>query len=424
MKTDSTRPTIAYLAPEIPGASSTFVYNEIIELEKLAIDVHPYSLHEVDIKVNDQKVKELAGRCEYLYRTPKSHLLKSHFNWLTTSPRLYLKALFSSVIDALRSIKQPQVAAGLLYRFFISAYLAQRLTKNRAQHLHCHFSHIAADVGMYAAMISGISYSFTAHANDIFQRAYLLREKGRRAKFVATISEHNICLLKKKGIPAEKLRLVRCGVDTEKFTPRVSKNKDSKEKTIGFLGRLVEKKGVDILIRAAPIIVQFEQNVRIEIMGEGPLEKELRALAVDLGVDRNITFGGALPHDQVSSWFERIDYFVFPGKIDSHGDMDGIPVVLMEAMMRGVPVIATAISGIPELVRNRHTGRLTNAVPEDLAREIKRALSETESEKAEMADRAIKHVEAEFNLADNAKLLADHMLLNANERSCQTSLPC
>ena len=414
--------TIAYLAPEIPGPSSTFVYNEIIEVERLGLEVIPYSLHSINLNTNNEAVRNIANKCSYLYEAPFAEILKSNVKRIIATPFRYISTLAICLTDCVKCFRKPKIATGLIYRFFIASHLVAQPRFNEIKHLHCHFSHISTDVAMYAALQSHIPFSFTAHANDIFERGYLLKEKGKRAKFVATISKYNISVLQEKGIPKDKLKLVRCGVDTEKFLPRARRISDSSPKTIGFLGRLVEKKGVDLLIGAVGNLINQNVPVRLEIMGSGPLEHKLRAQVTELGIDRSVYFGGALNHDQVSEWFGNIDYFAFPGKVDSQGDMDGIPVVLMEAMMRGVPVIATSVSGIPELVVNNQTGKLAHPSVESLARELKAICAEPEHTLIMRANRAINLVRQEFNLARNVQKLAGYISSGEADYQCQTHL--
>ncbi|GAB2516078.1 glycosyltransferase [Microbulbifer agarilyticus] len=415
---DATESPIIYLAPEIPGPSSTFVYNEIIELEKLGKKVIPFSIHNVAGKLNDQEVLSIKDRCQYLYSTSATKVIKSNFCILFRSPVRYLSTLATCLADALRCIRQPKVAIGLIYRFLIAGYMSRQLAATGGSHIHCHFTHIATDVAMYVSLLTGIPYSLTAHANDIFQRAYLLKQKGHRASFIATISEFNIHILESHGIAREKLKLVRCGVDASKFPPRSDSTERGTPITIGFLGRLVEKKGVDLLIHAVKQITDSGIELRVEIMGDGPLNTVLRAQAEQSGLASTVVFGGSLTHDSVSEWYEKIDFFVFPGKVDSHGDMDGIPVVLMEAMMRGVPVIATSVSGIPELVIDGYTGYLSTPDAGALAETIKRSIFEEDNERQKKTANAIARVETEFNLARNAKLLLDEI------DPQPTSIPC
>lgn len=414
---------VAYLAPEIPGASSTFVYNEIFELEKINAFVAPFSVHPVEINSSQKNIKRLAANCEYLYSVSKSALIFSQFKAVSRFPIGYVRAFGTCIRDAIFSAKDPAISIGLFFRFLVASYFVTRLHDKRVSHIHCHFSHIATDIGMYASIITGIPFSFTAHANDIFQRGYLLREKGQRASFVATISEFNIDFLKKKGIPEEKLVLVRCGVDRSKFLPKLKNNLDSEIKKLGFLGRLVEKKGVDILLEAMKILAEKRIFLELEIMGDGPLREVLYSRVKELELEDRVIFGGSLPHSEVSLWYEKIDYFVFPGKKDQFEDMDGIPVVLMEAMMRGVPVIATSISGIPELVKKNITGRLAEPNAKSLAIEIEGALAESEKERKDRIGRAISLVKTEFDVSENAKLLLRKIASPEETARCQISLP-
>ncbi|MBN8429465.1 glycosyltransferase [Microbulbifer salipaludis] len=413
---------IAYVAPEIPGPSSTFVYNEIIEVEKFGVQVFPFSLHSVDGVSTNKTVRYVAERCTYLYGIGLASLLTVNLLLFINRPVSYLSSMATCILDVAKCIARPRVALGLIYRFLVAGFLAREVSDKGLKHIHCHFSHIASDVGMYAAKICRIPFSFTAHANDIFERGYLLKEKSARAKFIATISIFNIKKLASLGINREKIKLVRCGVDSHTFSPRSRVRKERHEKIIGFLGRLVEKKGVDLLISAAEILIRQGHSVHLEVMGDGPLLSELQGIADSLSIADHITFGGPLSHTSVSSWFEKIDYFVFPGKIDSNGDMDGIPVVLMEAMMRGVPVIATNVSGIPELVRNGDTGRLVSPAAKDIAAAIDEAILDTDEQEAQKVTRAINLVQSEFNITENTRKLVEYFDIDAAPQICPTSL--
>ncbi|AQQ69291.1 hypothetical protein Mag101_00495 [Microbulbifer agarilyticus] len=410
---------VAYIAPEIPGKSSTFVYNEIIELEKLGKTVLPFSLHSVEAGGTDEQIVRIAENCHYLYEKKLNHVLVENLKFLAKHPLTYVKSVVRCLGDTLLCIKDPKLALGQIYRFLVAGYLSNRLLMENIDHIHCHFSHIATDIGMYTSMLLGTPFSFTAHANDIFQRAYLMRQKGERAKFVATISTFNMQVLKSQGIPADKMVLVRCGVDSDQFSPRDQSKEERGEITLGFLGRLVEKKGVDILVNALAKLSPHQPNIKLEIMGDGPLQQSLKALVESHGLTENVSFGGALPHDLVSSWYEKIDYFVFPGKVDSNGDMDGIPVVLMEAMMRGVPVIATSVSGIPELVIDDITGSLSEPDASALAASIQKVVSETQENSVRKINNAISKIESEFNLASNTRILRDSFDNNLQLEPCQ-----
>jgi glycosyltransferase involved in cell wall biosynthesis len=316
----------------------------------------------------------------------------------------YFSTLATAVADAGQMGLLNRVGLGLLYRFFIAARVARILLREDCRHLHVHFAHIPTDIAMYAAGVSAVSFSFTAHANDLFERGWLLEKKVQRARFAVTISEYNRQLIKKNGGAEHKIHVIRCGVDHTAFTARSGRAENSVP-TIGTLGRMVEKKGVDDLIRACKMLRDRNVDFSVEIAGDGPLLPELQQLVDDSDLSAQVHFKGPLSHDQVPQWLQTLDVFVLACKKDRNGDMDGIPVVLMEAMLAGVPVISTRISGIPELIQDGQSGLLAEpASPDHLARAIARLLSD-ETLYTDLRKKAIDKVQTEFDLSDNVARL-------------------
>ncbi|MBN2299130.1 MAG: glycosyltransferase family 4 protein, partial [Deltaproteobacteria bacterium] len=243
-------------------------------------------------------------------------------------------------------------------------------------------------------------YSFTAHANDIFERGWLLKEKVERSAFTVVISEFNKDFLIKNRAPENKIHVIHCGVDSSLFQAGKSM-RISKPLKIGALGRMVEKKGFDTLIDAGRILLDSGKSLRIHIAGDGPLMKDLSKQARVMGFTDNVILSGPLPHDSVSSWLKGLDIFVLPCRKDSNGDMDGIPVVLMEAMLSGVPVVSTRISGIPELIQDGVTGCLADPDnPSELAAAIDRIAGDSRFRKT-LTTNAKKKVREEFDLSRN-----------------------
>ena len=395
---------IAYLAPEIPALSATFVYNEILGLEKSGYRVVPLSVHLPHSPAEGDALGDLGSRTKYLYRTPKSKVLRDNLYLLARRPVRYLRVLASAVGDAGRVGLFNRVGLGLLYRFFVAAGVARILLDENCTHLHVHFAHIPTDIAMYAAGISAIPFSFTAHANDLFERGWLLEQKVRRAKFAVTISEHNRQFLIKKGCPENKIHVVRCGVDPGAFAAGHALPSNPIPK-MGTLGRLVEKKGIDDLIRACQMLKDRNLAFDLEIAGDGPLQSELQALVSDGDLAEQVHFKGPLAHEQVPEWLQGLDMFVLACKKDRNGDMDGIPVVLMEAMLAGVPVISCRISGIPELIEDGQSGLLAEPEnPNQLAGAIARLLSD-DNLRNDFRTNAMATVQAEFELSKNVAVL-------------------
>ena len=403
---------IAYLAPEIPALSATFVYKEILKLNDFGTDVVPFSVHKPHSEASDPQLGELKENVIHLYEAAKWTVFLAHIYLLFTKPIHYLRTVLLVGKDMFNLGGVSRKAFGLGFRFFYSAFLAKAMIKNQCQHLHIHFAHIPTDIGMYASSLSGISFSVTAHANDLFERGWLLKQKVERSAFFATISEFNKRYLAGKGINTENVQIVRCGVDDEQFTQREN-FVPGKNFKVGVVGRLVEKKGIDTLIHAVALMKKKGVDVELYVAGSGPLESELTKLA---GETKNISFLGSMAHTDVAKFISSLDAFVLPCKIDINGDMDGIPVVLMEAMLSGVPVISTKVSGIPELVIDEVTGLLVEVDNEEaLAAAISRLRIDSELRET-MIQGAIEKVSREFSLNVNTQRLRS-LFMNVVENS-------
>lgn len=410
---------IGYLAPELPGPSSTFVYNEIFALQKLGFRIQPFSVHGVHDDFKDPKVVELQQISKVLYQESMTRrfftLFPDNIRALIRNRKGYTRAL-GWVFRDLRTLihqRKWKTALGLCFRFWVAARLCYYLSQKQVTHLHIHFAHIPTDIGMYASAMAGIGFSVTSHANDLFERGWLLREKIDRSAFFATISLFNKHFLKEQGITSNKVVIVRCGVNSLIFQPRASQP-NNKTIKLGFLGRLVEKKGVEVLLNACHTLTQNERDGAsdfcLDIVGNGPLQESLTAQAKRLDLTDKVRFLGGLDHSQVAGWLKDLDFFVLPCVKDQQGDMDGIPVALMEAIMAGVPVISTGLSGIPELILTSEGGLLASpSDPEDLARVIEQAMSLSIGERENIVNQAVTRVKSEFELQHNAERLGEYL---------------
>ncbi len=354
---------IAYLAPELPSLSATFVTNEIWALEDMGEEIHPYSIHRPQHKAHGQKAADLAARTSILYE----HDMKSNLRALKWTARhhkrSFAKATLQLTFDVIKIGLFRTKAIKLVYQFLHGAWLAKDMRRKNIEHLHIHFAHVPTQIGMYASSLSGIPFTFMAHANDIFERPLLIKEKIKRSHKTISISNFNVNVMANYGGNTSKIEIVRCGVESNSSFERPETLPMSKPVVIGTLGRLVEKKGIDTLIDAAAILAESKLDFKIEVAGDGPLLDALNAQVIAADLSDVITFLGSMPHTAALDWMKTLDAFVLAGKKDSNGDMDGIPVVLMEAMNFGIPVISTQLSGIPELVIHKQTGRL--CPPED-----------------------------------------------------------
>lgn len=394
----SKRAVIAYLASELPALSETFVYEELLGLERRGFRVVPFSVRAPRVIASGQGA--LARRTINLYSGSPLCLILTGMASIPLFGRravIALRYLFSDMVECgLHRL----VSWKLAYQLLAATRLARTLKREHCTHLHVHFVHTPAQIAMYASAFSGIPFTVTAHANDIFESGLLLRRKAERAVRMLTISAYNQRYLESLGIPRERLAVVRCGVSFA-TRPKPVRTGERGNFCIGALGRLVEKKGFDVLIRAAAFLRDAGHSVELHIAGDGPLISELEHLAREAGMAEMTRFEGSLPHHRVAGWMQQLDVFVLPCKKDRNGDMDGIPVVLMEAMSQSVPVISTRLSGIPELVVHEKTGLLAEPDDDaDLARQLRR-LIEFPAFAAQMAEQAREHVSHEFGQETN-----------------------
>jgi len=399
--------TIAYLAPEIPALSATFVYNEILQLEQLGTDVIPFSVHASTSNIEEPRVQALATKTFNLYAQSKLSVIADNLVMLASRPINYSRTLGLLLSDMWRVGLFSRTAFGLAYRMLFSASLARRLIQKKCKHLHVHFAHIPSDIAMYASSISSIPFSITAHANDLYERGWLLKEKVERSKFFATISEFNQRYLADQGVDLDKVKIIRCGVDPAQFSQRQEMPNNTIPR-IGVIGRLVEKKGIDTLIEAVSLLKKQGQKVELQVAGSGPLDSTLKALVAQKKLSiEDVCFLGAIPHSEVADFIKSLDMFVLPCKQDENGDIDGIPVVLMEAMLSGVPVISSRLSGIPELVIDNKTGLLIEQNDSvALAKAISIIINDSVL-KANLIEQAVVRVKQEFSQIDNAQKLND-----------------
>ena len=401
------RHTVAYLAPEIPALSATFVYEELHGIEQRGLRVVPVSVHRPRQPAQDQAA--LARRVLVLYQgSPVAGLLRS-LGLLPRFGRGLGRALRCLAADLAECGLLRPASWKLVYQFFAAARLAQILRERGCEHLHVHFAHVPTQIAMYASALSGIPFTVTAHANDIFERGLLLRRKAERARRFLTISGHNLAYLRQLGLPEAQLAIVRCGVSFQ-ARPHAPRPADAPF-VIGSLGRMVEKKGFDVLIAAVARLRDAGRALQLRLAGDGPLRAELEAEVAARGLQAVVQFDGSLSHDQVAAWMHSLDSFVLACKVDRNGDMDGIPVVLMEAMSQSLPVVSTRLSGIPELVVDGESGLLAApADAEDLALQIER-LIDSPALRRHLGEGACRHVMEEFGMERNLDRLLDAFAL-------------
>ena len=241
-----------------------------------------------------------------------------------------------------------------------SLVFAERCRRRGVEHIHAEFAGYPATAAWIAERMSGIPFSFSCHAHDIFITQSLLREKARDAAFVRVISDFNRRFLTDVFDPDSvgKMQVIRCGVDPATMAAPGPEPVGEGPLRILYVGSLLARKGVDRLIAA---LAQIGDSLPWEcrIIGDGSVRPDLEAQAHEAGLADRITFEGAQPAEVIHEAYQWSHLVVAPSVVGKEGRTEGIPVVLMEALAHARPVITSRVSGIPELVEDGVTGFLT-----------------------------------------------------------------
>ena len=350
---------LLYLAAQLPKRSETFVYRELLGLRAAGVTVLAASLHPPERDLGEPRLEALANEAIPVYGARPARLMLDFILELLRHPWRTAGTLLLAALDALAADDLPVLKARLKVpgQAMAGLALAHRLRGRGITHIHAHFAHAPATVAMYAARQLGLPFSFTGHAVDLFRDRALLKVKLQRARFVNCISEWHRAFY--QGLvprPDADYPVVRCGVDLAEFAP-VERAPGIPPVLLG-VGRLVAKKGFDVLLEAAARLRDRGQAFTIRIAGDGPESERLTAQCARLGLGDCVQFLGACPNPLVRKLLQETDVFVLPCQIDREGDRDGIPVVLMEAMAAGVPVVSGDLPALRELVIPGRTGEL------------------------------------------------------------------
>ena len=391
---------IAYLTGEYPKVSHTFILREIMAVRAHGREVLTCTVRRAAKKdvVGDDQAAEAARTFGVLDAAKAPHrLIGAHMAMLSRSPRRW----FSTLALAWRT--RPPGAKALLWQFFYfleAAVLSRHLQRNNVVHLHNHFADSSCSLAMLTSAMSGIPFSFTLHGPAIFfePKWWRIDEKIARARFVACISHfaRSQAMLFSDQAHWPKLRIVHCGVHLGTYGQG---ERDAFAKRVLFVGRLDAVKGVPLLLDAFAAALKTHPDATLTVVGDGPARAALEAKAGEMG--DAVTFLGYQPQDAVAGLLQQADMLVLPSFAE------GVPVVLMEAMASRIPVIASRVAGVPELVEDGVSGFV---VPpgdlETLTARLETLLADPEL-CARMGKAGRAKVEAEFDLDREAAWIAE-----------------
>ncbi len=352
---------VAYILLRFPYLTETFVADEIIEMQRQGVKVRIISLlspHDTLVQPTSQ---QLLGHTTYAPDARSWRLWKAQLYFVLRSPLLYGSLL-------LQLIRQPYLPGKFgvslsrrLLIFLKAVTIARQLKDSPVQFLHSHFAWLSGAAAAIISKLINAPFTVTVHAYDIYISNDLLCFTTRSAAGVVAISRYNQTMVQQQcpGLPDDRFTVIHCGIDPHTFIPAADTPSHT-PLSILSVGSLTPKKGHQHLIEACGQLHAQGVDFNCVIIGSGPAENHtyLQQRVQQLGLTDRITLTGALPREEVLAAFRRCDMFVLASIIAKEGDRDGIPVVLMEALAMGIPVISTNVSGIPELVRPGETGLL------------------------------------------------------------------
>jgi glycosyltransferase involved in cell wall biosynthesis len=394
----NSRHTVAYVMNGFPRLSETFIAHEIHQLERLGLDLCLYSVKDEREPLVHPVVSTIRAPLSYL---PEATSLsgttlvrwlgdnlglfwRAHAGVIARHPLRWAGALASALALAWRHRTRDEQGRTRLRKVFIKEFLqagaiaAGVMRHGGVGHLHGHFCHGVATITWFASRMTGISYSFTAHAKDIYQAdlnpGTLLERKMGGARFVATCTCANAQVLRERHPRPCEVHAIYHGLDTDWFAP--TDRVITRPPLILSVGRFVEKKGFDQLIEACALLRDAHVSFDCVIVGErGSAYQSILNLINERGLGDRVHLMNVVTQDSLRAFYGRAHVFALPCQVMEDGDRDGFPNVLAESMAMGVPVVSTRISGIPELIDDGVHGLLVEPRdPGALAEALQRLL--------------------------------------------------
>ena len=391
----------AYLFERFPSFGQTFCYREVAELYRQGITPPIFSIRNPKDEPPQDWDTRIVRRVHYL---PEEKELLEEVQRASKKRRLS-PAIIAALDEWGRRTD--------FLRLYQAVYVGLRLQDLGIDHVHAHFAGMAARTAFWIAKFFPITFSFTAHANDIFAPRNFeigLEKLIQTARLIITETDYSEKFLRERFPEhADRIHRIYNGLNLAEFGHA---NFSSDPPMIVAIGRLIPKKGFANLIRACALLVEHGRPFRCEIFGDGPLESQLRGQVEELGLQEFVQLPGPKPQHELRERLARASVFVLPSVPEAEGGMDNLPTVIMEAMATGLPVVSTRIGGIPEMVIDNETGFLMR--PDDpmaLADAIEKVINDRSlGQKLGQAGhgRAQKLFSIEKNVRDLCALLNAH----------------
>ncbi len=379
-------PKTAYVLLWFPEPTETFIFREVVGLLNAGLPLQVYSLYGELTSRLTPEMEAFSPQVKRQGLRYAPHILPDLLYWLRKKPSAVWSVLRTLPIlpygrfaknsgggGLKKYLKQIEKSGENFWAGLAAFGLARRFEADGIEHVHAPWASGPATAAWAAARLAGIPFSFTARAWDIYPPDNALPDKVREAAFVRVNAGSNADYIRRMaGLPPDqrdKVQLIYNGVPLRaaKEAPVTM----AQPYTLLALGRFVPKKGYEYLIRACAILQKQGIEIRCILAGDGPLASSLKNLVKELGMESVVSFPGFVKFQQAQELFRQADIFIMPSVIAPSGDRDGIPNVIMEAFAHRVPVVATNVSGIGEVVLDQETGLLVEQRdPEGLAQAI------------------------------------------------------
>ncbi|MEH1863486.1 MAG: glycosyltransferase [Nostoc sp.] len=398
---------IGYILKRYPRYSETFVVNEILAHEAAGLDIEIFALRPLCDTHFQNIISQVRAPVNYIRRPIQGRVSES-LNSLAPTAASYFWAELQEASKVIPDF-WPKLAfaqgeqASTVYQ---AAWLTREARVKGITHLHAHFGTVATSVARLASHFTGIPYTFTAHAKDIFHESVEFEDMQRKlqdAASVVTVSDYNLRYLHNTyNLDAKRVQRIYNGLDLRQLQ---YSSPAERSPLIISVGRLIEKKGLSVLIDACAILKQRNYQFQCQIVGIGSLELTLRQQIIDLELQSIVEIVGPRPQNEVFQLVQKAAVFAAPYVIGKDGNRDGLPTVLLEAMALGTPCISTDVTGIPELVRDGETGLI---VPQHDAEKLAIALGQFLTNSAlrvKLSTQARQLIESEFDIHRNTAIL-------------------
>lgn len=401
-------PRYGVIVSRFPKLTETFILQELRGLQARGLPIELFAIvHEAPEQLQPEAV-DLDRRAHYLHFKDRS-LWAAQWWWLRRAPRAYLSAWWMALSTS-RGDRDALVRAAPT--MVLAAAMARRMVELGVQRVHAHWATYPTLAALVIRRLSGLPFSFTCHAHDIFVQRSGLPAKMAAADLVLSCTSHGRDVITAQCGPdaGAKVRVVHHGVDLLRFTPTPLPDASGRPFRLLCVASLQAYKGHRHLLDAVALLRDRGVEVTLDLVGEGELRAEIEAQVAHLGLGDRVQLLGRCPSDEVRQRLRDADASVLASVQLEDGWMDGIPNVLVEAMASGRPVVSTRLAGIAELVHDDVNGLLARPGDAlDLARAIERLVGDVELRRR-LADAGRSTVErdhdAERNLDEVYRVLA------------------